>query len=213
MAVVAAVLVTLVLTRRGGEGTPAVDTPTKAREVARRVALTPVDWGPDYVRSSSQYEGEDKSVQFADDDCQLVTQEGVNMLADLDRNVDKANKTVSATSKVVVYRDAGSAQADAARYRSDAKHCEKETKANSKLRWEGIRQIDISTVKGFDGVVSAEEGHTVSGPTGEKLDSYYTSVIGRKGQFLLQTIVQRASSPGQNRQEALNALSLMLSRL
>ncbi|MBL1082134.1 hypothetical protein JK359_09080 [Streptomyces actinomycinicus] len=211
-AVVAAVVVALVLTRRGGESTPAVDTASQAREVAKRVALTPPDWGTDYVRSSP-YEDDDKSVLFADADCQLVRQPGVNMLAYLDRTVHTPEKSVYATSTVIVYRNDGSAQADAARFQSDAQRCEKETKANSKVQWEDIRQTDITSVKGFDDTVSAEEGHTVTSTTGQKADSYYTTVMGRKGQFVLLASVQRKSSAGQNREDALNALSLMLSRL
>ncbi|MFF1402886.1 hypothetical protein [Streptomyces sp. NPDC058294] len=211
-AVAVAVVAALVLARHAGRGTPSAGTPAQARDITRRVALAPADWGPDAVRDDP-YENDDKVVLVADDSCKVVRQPGVYMLGYLDRNVRKKDLTEYVTSTVMVYRGAGFAQADAARFRADAQRCGKEADSGSKARWEDIHEVDISTLKGFDDVVSAEEGHLTVDRDGRKADWYYTTATGRTGQFLLQVTVLRDASPGRNREEALNALSVMRGRL
>ncbi|AYN40944.1 hypothetical protein D9753_20995 [Streptomyces dangxiongensis] len=210
--VAVAAVAALVLARRGGGNTPSAGTPAQARDITRRVTLTPADWGPDAVRNDP-YENDDKVVLVADDGCKVVRQPGVNMLGYLDRNVRKKDLTEYVTSTVMVYRDAGLAQADAARFRADAQRCGKESDTGSKARWEDIHEVDISTLKGFDDVVTAEEGRLTVDTAGRKADWYYTTVTGRTGQFLLQVTVLRDASPGQNREEAQNALTVMRGRL
>ncbi|MFE0190580.1 hypothetical protein [Streptomyces sp. NPDC058989] len=68
----------------------------------------------------------------------------------------------------------------------------------------------VMAPKGFDDLM-AEQGHDIGGG----LDSYYTSLTASKGQFVLQSYVSRpgAKTQGRNLNEAVKALSLMLSRL
>jgi hypothetical protein len=87
-----------------------------------------------------------------------------------------------------------------------------EKEAASKARWESIHQVDVPRPKGFDEVVG-EEGHLVADENGRPADAYYTYLTGRKGRYLVQTYVTRGGTPAQNRSDATNALSLMLSRL
>ncbi|MFF4564946.1 hypothetical protein [Streptomyces sp. NPDC001435] len=198
---------------RGGEGGTKQDpsTAASAREITRRVALTPADWGSGFTRSD-HYENEEKSEGVTDPDCNYVTQPIVNALAALQRGVRKEDRTVYANSTVVVYRNASSAQADVARLRSDVQRCPMEKEAASKARWESVHQVDVPRPKGFDEVVG-EEGHLVADENGRPADAYYTYLTGRKGRYLVQTYVTRGGTPAQNRSDATNALSLMLSRL
>ncbi|UXY26043.1 hypothetical protein [Streptomyces sp. HUAS TT20] len=213
LAVVVGIVVVFVMESGGGKGGTKQDigTVASAREVTRRVALTPADWGSGFTRSD-HYENEEKSEGVTDPDCNYVTQPIGNALAVLQRGVQKKDNTVFANSTVVVFRNASSAQADVARLRSDVQRCPTEKEAASKARWEGVHEVDVPGLTGFDEVVG-EEGHLVADENGRPADAYYTYLTGRKGRYMVRTYVTRGGTPTQNRSDATNALSLMLSRL
>ncbi|MFG3659615.1 hypothetical protein [Streptomyces sp. NPDC047706] len=188
-----------------------IRTAAEARDVAKRVALTPADWGSGYVRSDP-YETDDVTHYVADDSCYIVAQRPATMLAGLQRSVQKSDQSVGATSGVIVHRDAASATTDIARMRADAARCPTELDSASKQKWENVRALDLPDLKGSD-EVAGEEGHLVVDHTGLKADTYYTQLTARKGQVLMQATVVRTANQGHNREDAVNALSVMLSRL
>lgn len=193
------------------QGHERVRSAAQARDLAKRVALTPADWGSGYVRSDP-YETDQVVQSVADDSCTLVVQPPANELAALERNAQKSDRTVADTSTVVVHRDSGSATADIARFRSDTQRCRTEYDSATKQKWEDVHAVDVPALKGFD-ELSGEEGHQVADEAGQKVDTYYTQLTGRKGQVVVQATVARSGGRGQNREEAANALSLMLGRL
>ncbi|MFJ9868273.1 hypothetical protein [Streptomyces sp. NPDC101165] len=211
-AAVAAIAVGLVILLGGREpGHERVETAAQARDLARRVALKPADWGSGYVRSTP-YETDDVTESFADASCYLGVQTPVNLLAALERNAQSPDRKVVNTSTVIVHRDTASAAAGIARFRTDARRCPTEYDSASKQKWEDVRAVDVPGLKGFD-EVAGEEGHQVVDETGLKLDEYYTQLTGRKGQVLMQATVARSGGQGRNREDAVHALTLMLSRL
>ncbi|WP_316751191.1 hypothetical protein [Streptomyces herbicida] len=218
-ALVAAVLAVVgiamvfVIESRGGKGGTKQDleSAASARDITRRVALAPTDWGSGFTRSEP-YENEEKAEGVTDPDCNYVTQPIENALAVLQRSVKKKDGTVYANSTVVVHRNASFARADVARLRSDVQRCPTEKEAASRARWENVHEVDIPELNGFDEVV-AEEGHLVADENGRPADAYYTYLTGRKGRYMVQTYVTRSGTSTQNRSDAANALSLMLSRL
>lgn len=196
----------------GKDGTEqGLGTEASARGITRRVALTPGDWGSGFTRSD-HYENEAKNEGVTDADCNYVTQPIGHALAVLQRSVKKKDETVYANSTVVVYPNAGLAQADVARLRSGVQRCPTEKEAASSARWENVHEVDIPGLKGFDEVVG-EEGHLVADENGRPADAYYAYLTGRKGRYIVQTYVTRGGTSTQNRSDATNALSLMLSRL
>lgn len=85
--------------------------------------------------------------------------------------------------------------------------------AGGKTQYDNVHEVAVPELKGFDALV-AEEGHISASADGQKVDAEYTLLTGRKGQFVLQSFINRASgAQEQNRDDAVNALSLMLSRL
>lgn len=211
-AAVVAIAVGLVILLSGGEqGHEPVETAAQARDLARRVALKPADWGAGYVRSTP-YETADVTESFADASCYLEVHTPVNLLAALERNAQSSDRMVLSTSTVIVHRDTGSAAAGIARFRTDPWRCGTEYDSASKQKWVDVRAVGVPGLKGFD-EVAGEEGHQVVDETGLKLDQYYTQLTGRKGQVLMQATVARPGSQGRNREEAVHALTLMLSRL
>lgn len=211
-AAVVAVAVGLAIALSGrDQGHERVRSAAQARDLAKRVALTPADWGSGYVRSDP-YETDQVVQSVADDSCTLSVRQPVNELAALERNAQKSDRTVADTSTVVVHRDTGSATADIARFRSDTRRCRTEYDAATKQKWEDVHAVDVPALKGFD-ELSGEEGHQVADEAGQKVDTYYTQLTGRKGQVVVQATVARSGGRGQNREEAANALSLMLGRL
>ncbi|MFE0515679.1 hypothetical protein [Streptomyces sp. NPDC058964] len=213
--VVGGVAVLLVVTsHRNKDGKkPAVSTAAEARGIARRVALTPPDWGSGFTKGDP-YESEDTTEGVTDQNCDYATQPIADALSAVRRNVGRTDGTALASSQVVVYRGAEPARADAARLRSEARRCPKVKEAEGNARWEGIHEVALTELKGFDDVV-AEEGRLVVDGQGRKSDNYYTNLTGRKGQFVMQAYVTRNGSrtQAQNRRDATNALALMLSRL
>ncbi|MEU1402069.1 hypothetical protein ABZ471_06815 [Streptomyces sp. NPDC005728] len=210
VAIVVAAALVIVLRGRGEEQAP-IRNAAAARAVVKGVALVPGDWGLGYVRSTP-YESDKVTEAVADDDCSLVGRPPEKALAALLRNAQKSDQSVVGTSMIIVHRDDDTAASDIARFRSDARRCQTETDSASSQRWEDVREVDVSSLKGFD-ELAAEEGHQVVDENGQKVDNYYTQVTGRKGQVLMQTSVARAGDQGQNRQSAMKAISLMLSRL
>lgn len=212
-AAVVAIAVVLVIALSGGKSkkNPHIDSSAVALKLARRITLTPADWGAGFVWDDP-YENDDLTEGLADSSCKYAMQPIVDALAAVQRSVHATDQTVNANSVLVVYREPSFAQADAARFRVSTQRCRIVNGAEDKARWEGVHEVNISGLRGFDEVV-AEEGHKVADETGSKADTYYTYLTGRKGQFLMQSYVARSGAQGQNRNDAVNALSLMLSRL
>ncbi|MCZ0988833.1 hypothetical protein [Streptomyces diastatochromogenes] len=210
VAVAVAVGLAIVLGGRD-QGHERVRTVAQARDLAKRVALAPADWGSGYVRSDP-YETDQVVQSVADASCTLSVQPPANELAALERNAQKSDRTVADTATVVVHRDTASAAADIARFRADTRRCRTEYDSATKQKWEDVHAVDVPAVKGYD-ELSGEEGHQVADEAGQKVDIYYTQLTGRKGQVVVQATVARSGGRGQNREEAANALSLMLGRL
>ncbi|UZJ31977.1 hypothetical protein [Streptomyces endophytica] len=190
---------------------PSVDSPAAAGAVVKRVTLKPADWGSGYV-ADSPYENSDLTQNVVDQNCNWSIQPIKDAFATLTRWSKTSGKTVSAVSWTTVYKAPEPAQYSASEQREALQRCP--TQSSGKSRIEGIHEIKIPGLNGFDEVV-AEEGHQVSDENGNKIDDYYTYLTGRKGKFVLHTEVDRGESgtQEQNRTDASSALSLMLSRL
>ncbi|MEU7055402.1 hypothetical protein [Streptomyces sp. NPDC046197] len=209
-AVVVAIAVALLVISMGG-GRQDVGTPAAARGLARRVTLSPSDWGAGFVRGAA-YENTEMAQGLTDRNCAYLAQPIAGALAALQRTVGTPDRTVVAYARLVVYRDAASARADIARLRADTDHCRTEHDAAGKARWEDVHAVDVPALRGFD-EVATEEGHRVTDEKGRTADNYYTYLSGRKGKYLMQSYVVRTAKRDGNRSAAAAALSLMLSRL
>ncbi|MFJ3309860.1 hypothetical protein ACIPSA_44050 [Streptomyces sp. NPDC086549] len=190
-----------------------VGSPAAAREIARRVALAPADWGMG-VTKGDPYESEDMTEGVTDQNCDYASRSIANALAAMRRNVRKPDGTVLASSQIVVYRKPEFARADLSRLRSEVRRCPMVKEAEGLARWDGVHEVRIPELKGFDEVVG-EEGRLVVDGDGRKADNYYTNLTGRKGQFVMQTYVTRngKESQAENRRDATKALDLLLGRL
>ncbi|MEU0334230.1 hypothetical protein [Streptomyces sp. NPDC006193] len=206
-----AVAAVLVLGRDGGAHRPRAGASAQARELADRVALAPGDWGPTF-RRADPYESDEVPRSVADEDCALVRKPAAHVLAARQRAVRTADRTAVASSAVVVHDDEGVAAAAVARSRADTRRCATEYDARHRKRWEDVHAVDVPDLEGLD-EQTAEQGRMILDANGREADSHYTLITGRKGNVLLQTSVGRSGSQGRNREEALDALALMLSRL
>ncbi|MFG2285515.1 hypothetical protein ACGFOU_05540 [Streptomyces sp. NPDC048595] len=209
----ALVLFAFLRSDEGGEpsntpsGVPSVSASAVARDIAKRVTLTPKDWGSSFVQASP-YEDSTPSWMVAGQDCQSKATSLVNAIDYLSRDATESETTAYASSALITLKGADSAGRAVAEQRDSVRRCPKQWVAGSET--ENIHEVDVPDLKGFDDLV-AEEGHDVGGG----LDDYYTSLTASKGQFVLQSYVSRSGfgTRGQNRKEAVRALSLMLSRL
>ncbi|MFE1771269.1 hypothetical protein [Streptomyces sp. NPDC059008] len=192
---------------------PSVSSSAAARNLAKRVTLTPKDWGASFVRDSP-YEITDRYWAVVDQDCKITSESPTAALDIFIRNAKEPDYVAFAQSTVTTYKGADSAERAVARRREPLQRCPTQNVAGSKARVENVHEVDVPDVKGFDDLV-AEEGHDTVDSEGQKADSYYTLLTASKGQFVLQAYVTRGGSETQEktRDEAVNALSLMLSRL
>ncbi|MFE0189547.1 hypothetical protein [Streptomyces sp. NPDC058989] len=192
---------------------PSVSSSAAARNIAKRVTLTPEDWGSSFVRDSP-YENSQKYWTVVDQDCKITSEALTGALDSLGRNVRESNKTAYSSSTLITYKGADSAGRAVVQQREPLRRCPTQSMAGGKARSENVHEVDVPDLKGFDDVV-AEEGHDVVDADGQKADNYYTYVTASKGQYVLQSLVTRGGSETQEktRDEAVNALSLMLSRL
>ncbi|MBL1086589.1 hypothetical protein JK359_32310 [Streptomyces actinomycinicus] len=152
------------------------------------------------------------SAENTDQDCKLVMQPILNAFGTLSRTVQAQDASVYATSTLIVYRSDDFARAALARWHDDATRCKTERDSANRVAWDRIHPIEVPKPKGLDDVV-AEEGHSPIDEKGGPADTYYTYITGRKGPFLVQSYMARSGTQVQNREQALNALSLMASRL
>ncbi|WP_407286392.1 hypothetical protein [Streptomyces sp. BP-8] len=192
---------------------PSVSSSAAARNLAKRVALTPKDWGSTFVRNSP-YENTGQYWTFVDQDCKITSESLTDALDGLQRNVKESDDTVLSDSSLITYKRADSAESFVARQREPLRRCPKQGIAGSNAQYENIHEVKVPDLKGFDDLVAAE-GHATVDSDGQKTDDYYTLLTASKGQFVLQASVTRNGSETQeaNRDDAVNALSLMLSRL
>ncbi|MGW2424234.1 hypothetical protein ACWC0C_34155 [Streptomyces sp. NPDC001709] len=148
---VVAVAVVLAVVLRGGKGekVPRVSSSPSALQSAKRVALTPPDWGSGFVQDIP-YESDDLSTYFLDSGCKSVQEPLVNALAEVQRNVRTSDQTVYAYSTVTVYSSPTFAQADAARIRQDTQRCPKQTDTASKARWENVHEAAVPPLSFFE---------------------------------------------------------------
>ncbi|MFI6765070.1 hypothetical protein [Streptomyces sp. NPDC050355] len=177
-----------------------------------REALKPADWGSGFTKSDP-YESGDLNRYVPDASCNLTNVPMTNAFATLARYTTKSDGAVSANSEFTTYKAVESAQYQLGQDRETLRQCK--TQKSGKERYEDVHQVAIPELKGFDEVVT-EEGHYVSDPDGKKVDYYYTDLRGRKGNFVMQADVTRPTGAGtqeQNRNDAVSALLLMLSRL
>ncbi|WP_158795006.1 hypothetical protein [Streptomyces sp. NRRL S-337] len=190
---------------------PSVDSVAAASAVVKSVTLKPADWGSGYV-AQDPYENSDLNEITVDQNCNWSTQPIAGAFTTLLRSSQTPDKAVLAYSGTTAYKAADSAQYGLTEKREALQRCP--TQRSGKTQLEDVHEINIPELKGFDEVV-AEEGHEVSDENGNKVDTYYTYLTGRKGNFVLTTEVDRSGtgSQEQNRNDASSALSLMLSRL
>ncbi|WP_146022158.1 hypothetical protein [Streptomyces sp. CB02959] len=189
---------------------PNIDSSVAASDLAKRVTLTPADWGPEFTQDSP-YESSELSGNTVDQNCNYVSQTLDNALATLRRNVKKPDGAVIAVSIFTAYQATGSAQSIISRHHDELQRCTAETQG--KVRFDDVHAAAIPEIKGFDEVV-AEEGHQATDQNGQKADISYTYLTGRKGKFVLEA--ESDSAPGsqvQNRSDTVSALQLMLRRL
>ncbi|MFF9626827.1 hypothetical protein [Streptomyces griseosporeus] len=210
VAVAAAAAVAVVVLRgRGDDGLAGVDTPTEARKLAARVALTPANWGAEF-KESKPYETGEQAPVVVDDDCAFADGPDADVLASLERDSEREHndETVLAQSVVTVYQDNGSAQAAIARTRSDTQRCR--TEYAGKARWEDVHEVEMATPEGFD-EVAVEEGRVAVDSTGRSVDQPYTQMTGRKDKLVVQAVI--TGTQQENRSAAVKALSEMLDRV
>ncbi|MFH8633547.1 hypothetical protein ACH4CC_27355 [Streptomyces lydicus] len=191
---------------------PSVSSSAAAHDLAAHVTLAPADWGSTYVRDSP-YEGDEMATSLPDQNCKLVAESLTDALAHQWRNAKNPDNTAFASSSLTVYKGADFAKRDIARQRDALRQCPSESETNDKRQWDNVHEVKIPALKGFDDVV-AEEGHLGTDEKGQKTDTYYVSLTGSRGQYVLNSAVSRGpDTQEQNRTDAVNALSLMLSRL
>ncbi|UKY54820.1 hypothetical protein [Streptomyces inhibens] len=191
---------------------PSVSSSAAATDLAERVTLTPKDWGSTFVRDSP-YQSTGLTWPAVDQDCKVTQESPVGALAALSRNAKEPDGTAFSGSSFITYKGADFAKRGIARQREPLQRCPKMSDAGSKLQYDKVHEVAFAELKGFDDLV-AEEGHISVDTDGKKADAEYTLLTGLKGQFLLQSYINRASgSQEKNRDDAVNALSLMLSRL
>ncbi|MGW1372931.1 hypothetical protein ACWD6P_01455 [Streptomyces sp. NPDC002446] len=192
---------------------PSVSSSTEARDLAKRVTLAPGDWGSTFVRDSP-YENTDLSWSAIDQNCKIVADSLKGALDNLGRSVKESNGTAYAASSLITYKGADLAQRGISRQREPLQRCPTQSQAGGEERYDHVHEVAVPALKGFDDVV-AEEGHLGVNSDGQKTDEYYALLTGRKGQFVLQSSMNRrgAGSQEQNRDAAIKALTLMLSRL
>ncbi|MFG3119489.1 hypothetical protein ACGF4C_34635 [Streptomyces sp. NPDC048197] len=190
---------------------PSVDSPAAASAVVKRVTLKPAGWGSGYV-AQDPYEDNTLSQNVTDQNCNAASQPINNAFASLSRWSKTSDTTVATFSQTTVYKAADSAQYSLSQQSEALQRCP--TVRNGKSRLEDVHEVKVSGLKGFDQVV-AEEGHQTSDENGNKVDTYYTYLTGRKGNFVMNTEVDRTGegTQEQNRNDASSALSLMLNRL
>ncbi|WP_158744943.1 hypothetical protein [Streptomyces sp. NRRL S-1448] len=190
---------------------PTVDSPAAARAVVNRVTLKPADWGSGYV-AADPYENSDLTETTVDQNCNWSDQPIKDAFATLMRLSKTSDGAILTYSWTTAYKAANSAQYSMAENRESLQRCP--TQRSGKAQIEDDHEINLPELKGFDEVV-AEEGHEVADQNGNKIDTYYTLINGRKGNFILHTEVERTGTgtQEQNRNDASSAISLMLSRL
>ncbi len=192
---------------------PSVSSSEVARDLAKRVTLTPKDWGSSFVQDSP-YENTEQYWPVVDQDCKITSKAMAGALDSLERNAKESDNTVLSSTTLTTYKGADSAKRAVVLQREPLQRCPTEIVAGSKARTENIHEVNTPDLKGFDDSV-AEEGHDVVDSDGQRVDNYYTYLTASKGQFVLQSLVTRSGSGTQEktREEAVNALSLMLGRL
>ncbi|WP_148666644.1 hypothetical protein [Streptomyces sp. MOE7] len=191
---------------------PSVSSSAAAHDLATHVTLAPADWGSAYVRDSP-YEGDDMAKTLPDQNCKIVAESLTDALANQWRNVKNSDNTAFASSSLTVYKGADFAKRDIARQRDALRQCPSESETNGKRQWDNVHEVKNPALKGFDDVV-AEEGHLGTDEKGQTVDTYYVSLTGSRGQYVLNSTISRGpDTQEQNRTDAADALSLMLSRL
>ncbi|MFE0377820.1 hypothetical protein ACFW1M_20050 [Streptomyces inhibens] len=191
---------------------PSVRSSAAASDLAKRVTLTPKDWGSTFVRDSP-YQSAGLAWSVVDEDCKVTPESPAGALAALTRSAKEPDGTAYSDSSFITYKGADFAQRGITRQREPLQRCRKMSDAGGKTQYDNVHEVAFPEMKGFDDLV-AEEGHIGVNSDGEKADSEYTLLTGRKGQFVLQSYINRGSgAQEQNRDDAVKALSLMLSRL
>ncbi|WP_411087831.1 hypothetical protein [Streptomyces sp. 061-3] len=181
-----------------------------AHALAKRVTLTPADWGAAY-KQADPYEQATSTAGVTNNSCKYEGKAIVNSLGGLERDVTTPDQTTAVTSTLVVYKDPASAHDAITQFRTGTERCRTVSATASKAQWKDVHEVKIPK-KGFD-EVATEEAHQVLDDAGQATDVYYTLAYGRKGQYLMEAYVARGGTQEQNRDEAVTALLLMLSRL
>ncbi|WP_310716535.1 hypothetical protein [Streptomyces lydicus] len=191
---------------------PSVSSSAAAHDLATHVTLAPADWGSAYVRDSP-YEGDDMAETLPDQNCKIVAESLTDALANQWRDVKDPDNSAFASSTLTVYKGADFAKRDIARQRDALRQCPSQSETNDKRQLDNVHEVKNPALKGFDDVV-AEEGHLGTNEKGQKTDTYYVSLTGSRGQYVLNSAISGGpDTQEQNRTDAADALSLMLSRL
>ncbi|MFF8311235.1 hypothetical protein [Streptomyces lydicus] len=153
------------------------------------------------------------TTSIPDQNCKLVADSLTDALANQWRNSKTPDNTAFASSSLTVFAGADFAKRNLARQRDALQRCPTRSETDGKRQWDNVHEVTIPELKGFDEVV-AEEGHLSTDEKGQTTDTYYVSLTGTKGQYLLHSDISRGpDTQDQNRTDAAKALSLMLSRL
>ncbi|MGW1029694.1 sensor domain-containing protein [Streptomyces sp. NPDC002577] len=216
-AVVVLGLVVLLITllRGGGEGggppkasaSPTSTDTAAARELAKRAALTPGDWGPGFEKDDP-YEI-DPADEFAlKADCEAYARTPrTGTLASVNRAARTSSRHLAVESAVWVFADQPTAEKFIADTRTDLHRCP--TQTSGKGRWTGIHEGNPPQLTGFDDVVS-EEGTVASHTDGTKAHDPYIILTGRAGEtVLIAKVYATPDSATEIRKQAANGLQLM----
>ncbi|WP_328396073.1 hypothetical protein OHS70_10680 [Streptomyces sp. NBC_00390] len=182
-----------------------------ARRLASRVALTPADWGPGFIRST-RYETAPVAESVVLLTCEWSSRAvRAGTVASVSRSVHEVASGLSATSEVRVFDDEDTAQTYVTDVRDGIRRCPAQHR--DRERWVDVRTTPSPQVPGFDEIV-AEEGRQVAAEDGTRTDRVYVLLTARADATVLT-----ASAGGQTdalrkiREQAADGLRKMQKRL
>ncbi|MEU0394398.1 hypothetical protein ABZ208_16750 [Streptomyces sp. NPDC006208] len=182
-----------------------------ARRLASRVALTPADWGPGFIRST-RYETAPVAESVVLLTCEWSSRAvRAGTVASVSRSVYEVASGLSATSEVRLFDDEDTAQAYVTDVRDGIRRCPQQHRDSE--RWVGVHTTPSPQVPGFDEIV-AEEGRQVVAEDGTRTDRVYVLLTARADATVLT-----ASAGGQTdalrkvREQAADGLRKMRKRL
>ncbi|MBL1082259.1 serine/threonine protein kinase [Streptomyces actinomycinicus] len=182
----------------------------EAHRIASAVALSPEDWGPDFVRNDP-YEEDPASEGAIRGNCELSQKPPrAGTLSAISRTVKDDQNGFSGISEVVVYADEDTARKSISDDRDTIHQCT--IQHSGKIRWDDVHEAIAPKLSGFDEVV-AEEGTLATYEDGSKANLPYTELTGRIGRTTLSAYLVGSTKKEEVRKKSTDSLLLMRRRL